>query len=84
MAGPATDAKGREETMPVYEYVCQDCGAPSEVRATVDEYSRGLQVRCRECGSERLDRVFSSVAVNSGSPPPSCCGSGGDPCRCRS
>jgi putative FmdB family regulatory protein len=52
--------------MPVYEYICKDCGTPMEVRASVAEYSAGLRLHCAECGSENLARILSSIGIGSG------------------
>ncbi|NWG00704.1 MAG: zinc ribbon domain-containing protein [Thermoanaerobaculaceae bacterium] len=72
--------------MPVYEYVCQDCRKPSELRASVEEYSKGVRPACPHCGSLRLIRTFSVIGLATGSGPrsggagcgpnagPGCCG----------
>lgn len=72
--------------MPVYEYVCQDCRKPSELRASVEEYSKGVRPACPHCGSQRLIRAFSVIGLATGSGPrsggsgcgpnagPGCCG----------
>jgi putative FmdB family regulatory protein len=52
--------------MPTYDYVCQDCGAPFEVRASMAEYSQGLEPRCPHCGSRKAIRTFTSVSVFTG------------------
>jgi putative FmdB family regulatory protein len=43
--------------MPIYEFECEACGARFEelVRA-------GAEVACKECGSERTRRLYSTVA----------------------
>lgn len=69
--------------MPTYEYVCTECGRKSEVRATLAEKQKGLDMVCAACGGRRMTRVFGGFAVgrSSGSgasacPPdagPGCC-----------
>lgn len=47
--------------MPIYEYICQDCGHPFEalVRA-------GQEPECEECHSTRLDKQLSVPAAHTG------------------
>lgn len=47
----------RSRQMPIYEFECEECGARFEelVRA-------GAAIACRECGSERTRRLYSTVA----------------------
>ncbi len=52
--------------MPVYEYICKNCGEPMEVRASVAEYSTGLRLHCAKCGSEKLARILTSIGIVSG------------------
>ncbi len=61
--------------MPVYEFICQECGKPSEVRASIEEYSKGLRPVCPHCGSPRLIRAFSAIGLATRGP-----GSGGSCC----
>ena len=49
--------------MPTYEYVCQDCGKPYEIRASISEYAKGLETKCPHCGSQKAIRAFTSVNV---------------------
>lgn len=49
--------------MPTYDYVCQDCGQPFEVRSSIADYSKGLKPRCPHCGSERAIRAFTRVQM---------------------
>lgn len=63
--------------MPVYEYVCKDCGERMEVRASVAEYSEGLRVQCAKCGSVNLVRILSSIGIVGGrAKPRPICGPG--------
>lgn len=48
--------------MPIFEYLCEDCGSKFEKlvrRPGVDE------VLCPSCGKDHLDQQFSSFAVHS-------------------
>jgi putative FmdB family regulatory protein len=73
--------------MPIYEYRCQECGEVTE--ALLKNRQEAEDVRCRQCGSGRLERAFlSSIApiptgTKQGETP--CCGSQegcSDPKRC--
>jgi len=43
--------------MPIYEFECEACGARFE-----ELVAAGAAVACRECGSGRTRRLYSSVA----------------------
>lgn len=43
--------------MPIYEFECEACGARFE-----ELVAAGAAITCRECGSERMRRLYSSVA----------------------
>lgn len=43
--------------MPLYEFVCDGCGAPFEVIMPA-----GATAPCPACGNERVNRVFSPIA----------------------
>lgn len=49
--------------MPTYDYVCQDCGKPFEIRASISGYSKGVTPRCPDCGSPKAIRTFTSINV---------------------
>ncbi len=54
--------------MPIYEYVCRDCGHPFEWLARGDE-----KPACPSCGGSRLDKQLSATAAHaSGSREPLC------------
>ena len=65
--------------MPLFEYVCLDCGERSEVLVT----SSGEQPQCRACGTQNLKKLLSASSSLSGPakhnlPGPgdtACCGS---------
>jgi putative FmdB family regulatory protein len=45
--------------MPVYEYVCRECGKPFEMTRPMAEAQAGT--KCPSCGATRVDRVYSHV-----------------------
>ncbi|MFO7956899.1 MAG: zinc ribbon domain-containing protein [Candidatus Brocadiia bacterium] len=48
--------------MPLYEYICEDCGVTTEFlerSGSEDSHS------CDECGSERMKKAFSGFAARS-------------------
>jgi putative FmdB family regulatory protein len=47
--------------MPIYEYRCQACGKRTSV--FVRTMSTAVRAKCEHCGSERLSRLISRVAV---------------------
>ena len=49
--------------MPAYDYTCDDCGAPFEVRMSIATYSAGEKTACEACGSAHVTRTFTSVNV---------------------
>ncbi len=63
-----------------YEYKCDACGRFYEVKATVAEKTKGLELVCPQCESAEATQVFTSVFVLSGSKPggfvPPSCGPG--------
>ncbi|HHE75129.1 MAG: zinc ribbon domain-containing protein [Deltaproteobacteria bacterium] len=72
--------------MPIFEYVCSDCGQTSEILLT----STTDRVKCTSCGSRKLKKLFSAHAAVSGSsashmPGPgdtACCGSSPGQANC--
>ena len=79
--------------MPIYEYVCQQCGAVSEFLSRVE--GKEQEIQCPECGSGDMAQILSSSNFTMhGSARPrgkTCCGreercstppcSTGDSCR---
>jgi putative FmdB family regulatory protein len=53
--------------MPRYDYRCQYCNFPFEVRMSMSEYSEGSKPACPQCGSRDVERAFTSVSVLTGS-----------------
>ena len=69
----------REEKMPIYEYVCQECS--KEFEALVQGSRKPA---CPACNSKRLTQQLSVFAVATGTPKSAgsatgACGSCGDP-----
>jgi putative FmdB family regulatory protein len=52
--------------MPAYDFVCQDCATPFEVRLSISAYEAGEGRSCTRCGSTRVDRAFTAVNVIAG------------------
>ena len=53
--------------MPLYEYICQACEKKFDVRASITEYSDGINPSCPDCGSNKVERGFSAFNFLSGS-----------------
>ena len=77
--------------MPTYEYHCKECGYYFDVRATIDQKEKGLDIACEQCGSKDLNQVFGGFAIlggqtvnvkssNSGNNGGGCCGGSGSGC----
>lgn len=64
--------------MPIYEYVCSECGHEFEALLYGSE-----RAACPKCASAELEKRFSSFATHgeapSDAPPPGSCGTCGDP-----
>jgi putative FmdB family regulatory protein len=59
--------------MPIYEYKCRGCGEVMEVFTK----NQAEAVKCPHCGSEDVERIFSSsymIRMGSSSPGRTCCG----------
>lgn len=46
--------------MPIFEYICQDCGAAFEAIVSNDS----AEVRCRKCQSRHIQKQLSTFAVS--------------------
>lgn len=53
--------------MPIYEYRCHDCGKTSELLVGMTQDDR--EVRCKYCGSNKMDKMLSrsNIAKQHGS-----------------
>lgn len=49
--------------MLTYEYRCQNCGNTMEVKASLEEKERGLDLTCSQCGSKDLTQVLGSFIL---------------------
>ena len=61
--------------MPIYEYVCRDCGQLSEI--LVKAMSRGEKKSCPHCGSGNTEKLLSAPRLlkeNNTMPGHTCCG----------
>ncbi len=47
--------------MPTYEFKCIDCGYQFETFASMSEKTKGLNLKCPQCGSENLGEVFGAM-----------------------
>ncbi|HSW35386.1 MAG TPA: FmdB family zinc ribbon protein [Candidatus Limnocylindrales bacterium] len=54
--------------MPTYEYICQDCKEITDVRATMEEKGKGLNVSCSSCGSNNMTQFFGNATVTAAFP----------------
>jgi putative FmdB family regulatory protein len=52
--------------MPTYEYKCKECGYYFDVKATVEQKEKGLDLTCEQCGSKELEQVFGGFAILDG------------------
>ena len=50
--------------MPIYEYVCQDCGERFELLRSMKDAD--TPIPCRKCKSERTSRMLSLFFASSG------------------
>lgn len=73
--------------MPIYEYRCKDCDAVTE--AFLQSRQEAVHVRCGQCGSGHLERIYLSpiapVRTRAHQENVSCCGEKGgctSPKRC--
>ena len=61
--------------MPIFEYLCKDCGASSEYLVIG---SKSEAIACKECGSAQVEKVLSASTVLSHiphrAPGKTCCG----------
>ncbi len=49
--------------MPTYEYFCSACKKPFEAKASIADYSKGLNPVCPHCGARKAIRTFTSLNV---------------------
>ena len=61
--------------MPIYTYVCKDCGEKADLLIGVT--SEKTELTCKKCGSKNIERLLSSFSVGS---PGTKSGSAGSSC----
>ncbi len=49
--------------MPIYEYICKDCGKIMEVRETLAEKEKKVKHKCSSCGSDNTAQYFGNMIV---------------------
>ncbi len=49
--------------MPMYDYICLDCGKESRVVLTLKEHERG-DAACPECGSTKMRQMYTSFIAH--------------------
>ncbi len=49
--------------MPVYEYICKDCGKVMEVKETLAEKEKEKQRTCPHCGSDKMVQYYGNMIV---------------------
>ncbi len=49
--------------MPVYEYICKECGKIMEVKETLSEKEKGGTHTCPSCGSQNTAQYFGNMQV---------------------
>ena len=52
--------------MPIFEYICQDCGTAFEAIVANDT----VEVRCRKCQGQHVSKQLSTFAVSAAGPSP--------------
>ena len=50
--------------MPMYTYVCKDCGQSFELLVVISDSEEGL--KCEKCNSKNIQRTFASFNTGSG------------------
>ncbi len=48
--------------MPIYEYICPDCGKISEFKESLAEKEKGQEHTCSACGS-KMTQYFGNMTV---------------------
>jgi len=49
--------------LPVYDYICKDCGKQKEVKAKMSEKEKDLKVQCDSCGSDNMAQYFGNMKI---------------------
>ena len=56
------DFSALETRMPLYDYICQDCGKRFSLRMTYEEYGK-TEVTCPACSSPRVKRKIGRIRI---------------------
>lgn len=51
--------------MPLYDYVCEECGHEFQVSERISDHEKARR-KCPKCKSERVERVFTGAFVKTG------------------
>jgi putative FmdB family regulatory protein len=51
--------------MPVYTYICKDCGKKFDL--LIGMTSEKVEPKCAKCGSKEIEKIFGSFCVGSSS-----------------
>jgi len=54
--------------MPIYAYVCEECGAEFDIFVSIGKKESGWQPRCPKCDGVQTRHVFRAVAKMARSP----------------
>ena len=60
--------------MPVYTYICEDCGEKFDL--LIGMTSEKTELKCSKCGSKKMKKTFSSFSVKSSNSSGSSCPTG--------
>ncbi len=52
----------------IYAYQCDKCGADFNVKATLAEKERGLDLRCPKCGGKKVSQDLRGVGLGASTP----------------
>ena len=47
--------------MPIYSYICKNCGEKFDLLVGVT--SEKAELKCKKCGSKKIEKTFSSFSV---------------------
>ncbi|MBE7440384.1 MAG: hypothetical protein HS115_18180 [Spirochaetales bacterium] len=48
--------------MPFYDFACSDCDSTMEVKASISQKEKGLDLTCPGCGSHSMQQVFRELS----------------------
>jgi len=53
--------------MPTYEYRCKKCDQINEFMHSMSETKESLNLKCKNCGSRKLEKIISSFNIGGSS-----------------